>query len=120
MKKLLNEKTKMNKLAVASLVVAGSVAMASASTYTAADLDDAQTGDEGFKNLFNIFESWLGGNLGKLLALIGFAGTFIVYMMTHKGSVLMIGIIISLIAGGMVGISEIFFDAGKGSFRPGS
>ena len=52
-----------------------------------------------------------------MLALIGFAGTFIVYMMTHKGSVLMIGIVISLLAGGMVGISEIFFNAGKDSFN---
>ena len=117
MKKLLNENKKMNKLAVASLVGLSSIAMASA-VYSAKDADASTSGDAGFQNLFNIFESWLGGNLGKLLALIGFAGTFIVYMMTHKGSVLMIGIIISLIAGGMVGISEIFFDAGKSSFRP--
>jgi len=101
----------MNKqLTKISAVVA--VALASVAVTSAA----ATTGDEGFGALFDIFKSWLTGNLGKVLALVGFAGTFIVYMMTHKGSVLMVGIIISLIAGGMVGISDIFFDAGTASF----
>ena len=59
-----------------------------------------------FGDLFTTFTNWLTGNLGKLLALLGFAGTFVVYMMTHRGSVLFIGLVISLIAGGMVGISE--------------
>lgn len=74
-------------------------------------------GDESFGDLFEIFEKWLTGNLGKLLALLGFAGTFLVYMMTHKGSVLFIGIVISLIAGGMVGISQTFFGAGTSTFN---
>lgn len=73
--------------------------------------------DDSFGDLFDVFEGWLAGNLGKLLALIGFAGTFLVYMMTHKGSVLFIGIIISLIAGGLVGISDTFFTAGKTAFN---
>lgn len=73
--------------------------------------------NESFGDLFDIFEEWLTGNLGKLLALLGFAGTFIVYMMTHKGSVLFIGIVISLIAGGMVGISQTFFGAGIDTFN---
>ncbi len=72
--------------------------------------------DDSFGDLFEVFEGWLAGNLGKLLALIGFAGTFLVYMMTHKGSVLFIGIVISLIAGGLVGISDTFFTAGKSAF----
>lgn len=73
--------------------------------------------DDSFGDLFDVFDEWLSGNLGKLLALIGFAGTFLVYMMTHKGSVLFIGIIISLIAGGIVGISDTFFNAGKTAFN---
>ena len=113
MKKLEKENKKMNKLGVASLVVASSIMVASANNNP---ITSSTSGDKGFENLFMIFDSWLSGNLGKLLALIGFAGTFIVYMMTHKGSVLMIGVIISLIAGGMVGISGIFFDAGNNSF----
>lgn len=77
----------------------------------------ANAADDSFGDLFDVFEGWLAGNLGKLLALIGFAGTFLVYMMTHKGSVLFIGIIISLIAGGLVGISDTFFNAGKTAFN---
>ncbi len=73
--------------------------------------------DDSFGDLLQVFDDWLSGNLGKLLALIGFAGTFLVYMMTHKGSVLFIGVIISLIAGGIVGISETFFDAGSDAFN---
>ena len=65
---------------------------------------------------FEIFSSWIEGNLGKMLALIGFVGTFFIYMITNKPAVLMFGIILSLIAGGMVGISSIFFDAGVASF----
>ena len=98
----------LTKVAAVAAIALTSVAVTSAG--------GTATGDEGFESLFDIFKSWLTGNLGKVLALVGFAGTFIVYMMTHKGSVLMVGIIISLIAGGMVGISDIFFDAGTASF----
>lgn len=77
----------------------------------------AATGDESFGDLFGTFNDWLSGSLGKLLALLGFAGTFLVYMMTHKGSVLFIGIVISLIAGGLPGISQTFFSAGSSSFE---
>ena len=97
---------KENKLVVASAAALALTASASAGV----------AGDAGFATLFGLFQGWLTGNLGKLLALIGFAGTFIVYMMTHKGSVLFVGLIISLLAGGMVGISTIFFDAGVTSF----
>jgi len=58
----------------------------------------------------------IGYNLGKTLSLLGFIGTFIIYSMTHKGYVLMIGIITSLIAGGLVGISSTFFNAGQAAF----
>ena len=94
---------KMSKVAAAAAVMA----VGSSSAFAAGD---------SFGDLFNTFSDWLTGNLGKLLALLGFAGTFIIYMMTHKGSVLFIGIVISLIAGGMVGISETFFNAGSSAF----
>ena len=76
--------------------------------------------NDSFGDLFVVFKDWLEGNLGKLLALIGFAGTVIVYMMTHKGSVLFIGIVITLIVGGMVGISQTFFNVGATSFSDGT
>lgn len=74
------------------------------------------TSSDSFGQLLGQFESWLSGNLGKLLALLGFIGTFIIYLMTHKGSVLFIGIVISLIAGGISGITQTFFDAGQSAF----
>lgn len=89
------------------------IAAALAASTVGAFADD---GGDSFGDLFTTFSDWLTGNLGKLLALLGFAGTFIIYMMTHKGSVLFIGIVISLIAGGMVGISETFFNAGSSAF----
>lgn len=80
----------------------------------------AAANDQSFEDLFNVFSDWLEGNLGKLLALIGFAGTVIVYMMTHKGSVLFIGVVITIIVGGMVGISQTFFNVGADTFSDGS
>jgi len=71
---------------------------------------------DSFGQLLSKFEGWLSGNLGKLLALLGFIGTFIIYLMTHKGSVLFVGIVISLIAGGISGITETFFNAGTDAF----
>jgi len=69
--------------------------------------------EDSFGDLFAVFKNWLQGDLGKLLALLGFAGTFIIYLMTHKGSVLIIGVVISLIAGGLVSISNTFFNIGS-------
>jgi len=71
---------------------------------------------DSFGDLLGTFITWMQGNLGKLLALLGFIGTFIIYLMTHKGSVLFIGIVISLIAGGLVGIVGTFFNAGQTAF----
>ena len=97
-------------LALAAIGAATS-AMASAST-TSGWAEDTDS----FGDLLGTFIDWLGGNLGKLLALLGFIGTFIIYLMTHKGSVLFIGIVISLIAGGLVGIVATFFNAGSAAF----
>jgi len=94
------------KAAIIGAVMGTSFAFADATT----------TGDNAFGTLFGIFTNWLQGNLGKILALLGFFGTVVVYMMTHKASVLVIGIIISVLIGGAVGISDIFFNAGLNSF----
>jgi type IV secretory pathway VirB2 component (pilin) len=89
--------------------------LASASASFAATTFGDPTADS-FGQLLGKFVTWMQGNLGKLLALIGFIGTFIIYLMTHKGSVLFVGIIISLIAGGLVGIVSTFFNAGATAF----
>jgi len=96
-------------LVALALVGAASSAFATNSAW-------AESGDS-FGDLLGTFITWLEGNLGKLLALLGFIGTFIIYLMTHKGSVLFIGIVISLIAGGLVGIVGTFFGAGSTAFQ---
>jgi len=91
----------------------GVVALAAATMATSAFAGDTQ---DSFGDLFTVFKDWLQGDLGRLLALLGFAGTFIIYLMTHKGSVLIIGVIISLVAGGLVSISGTFFNMGTSVF----
>lgn len=96
-------------VAVAALAV-GSSAFATTNTSWADDGDS-------FGELLSTFIIWLQGNLGKLLALLGFIGTFIIYLMTHKGSVLFIGVVISIIAGGLVGIVGTFWNVGASTFE---
>ena len=100
--------SKMKKLAL--------IALLGATSLVATQAEDVASGKEGFDKLYTIFLTWMGGSLGKVLGLIGFAGTFIAYMMTHKGQVLFVGIIISLIAGAIPGIAELFFNAGSQTF----
>jgi hypothetical protein len=80
------------------------------SAFAAATFGDPTT--DSFGQLLDKFVTWMQGNLGKLLALTGFMGTFVAFMMTNKGSVLFVGIIMSMIAGGAVGIVSTFFNAG--------
>jgi len=94
----------------------GLVALAAVTATSAAFAGTFGDNTDSFGDLLGTFVTWMQGNLGKLLALIGFIGTFIIYLMTHKGSVLFIGIVISLIAGGLVGIVSTFFEAGKTAF----
>jgi type IV secretory pathway VirB2 component (pilin) len=96
----------------------GIVALAATGAATSAMATGTWADDsDSFGELLGTFIEWLQGNLGKLLALLGFIGTFIIYLMTHKGSVLFIGIVISLIAGGLVGIVGTFFNAGSAAFE---
>lgn len=56
----------------------------------------------------SFFYEFLVPNIGKLIALIGFYITFIVYMMSHNGKVLFIGVILSIITGAIIGLGSIF------------
>lgn len=78
---------------------------------------NATTANDSFGDLLNLMIQWMQGNLGKVIALFGFIGTFILYAMTHRGSVLFIGVLISIIAGGLVGIVLTFFNIGQNSFQ---
>lgn len=82
---------------------------------------DIDIDDGAFEDLNSVFVGWLGGSLGKLLALIGFSIAIFTYVFAagygngfyRMGS---IGGTICVIAGGIVGISETFFGLGTGLF----
>jgi hypothetical protein len=76
--------------------------------------------DDSFGDLYFVFEEWIQGNLGKLLALIGFCIWFIGFIfaegnMFSGGFMLKLGLI-PLIAGGIVGITNTFFNMGGSTF----
>lgn len=60
--------------------------------------------------------NWLTGNLGYVIALFSFFGALLVYAFTHKGSVVIIGIIIAILVGGGAGITKLFFSQGTTTF----
>lgn len=78
------------------------------------------SGGSGFQYMREDLEDKIAGNLGKLIAVLGFLGAFISYIVSHKGSVLVLGVVISLIAGGLVGIIGTFFNVGAAGFEPNS
>lgn len=76
--------------------------------------------DDSFGDLYTTFEGWIQGNLGKLLALMGFLIWFIGFI-TTGGNTLTGRFIFSvgtvpLIAGGIVGITNTFFNMGGSTF----
>jgi hypothetical protein len=83
---------------------------------------DIDIDDGAFEDLNSVFVGWLGGSLGKLLALLGLSMVFLGYMINimHDGSKLhaslFTGGVVCVIAGGVVGISETFFGLGTGLF----
>jgi trbC/VIRB2 family len=115
----LSTKKNVAKLLLAGVATLGLTTAAFASGTPGGGAAAKTFGDnsDSFGDLLKQFTEWMRGNLGKLLALIGFIGTFVIYLMTHKGSVLFIGVIISLIAGGLVGIVATFFSAGEKAFE---
>lgn len=76
--------------------------------------------DDSFGDLYLVFEDWIQGNLGKLLALIGFVIWFVGFVfaegnMLKGGFTFQLGLI-PLIAGGIVGITNTFFNMGGSTF----
>lgn len=60
--------------------------------------------------------SWLTGNLGYVIAIFSFFGSLLIYAFTHKGSVVIIGVIIAILVGGGTGITRLFFTQGTSVF----
>ena len=69
--------------------------------------------NEGFYNLINILSREISSNSGKLLSSLGIILSIVLYINTKKKKILFFGVIISLILGGWIGVSQIFFDAAK-------
>ena len=91
---------------VALLMLITIPAMASGST----------AGNTAFGTFANGIIGWLTGNLGYVIAIFAFFGSLIIYAFTHKGAVVVIGLIIAVLVGGGVGITRTFFSQGKTAF----
>jgi len=76
----------------------------------------ATGGSDSFGVFANELGSWLTGNLGYIIAIVSLIGSVILYAFTHKGAVIIIGIIIAFLAGGSVGIAKFFFSRGGAAF----
>lgn len=77
----------------------------------------AADANAGFDSFYTVVKGWVGGSLGYIIALLGMVGTLVVYAFTHKGSVIFIGTLIAFFAGALVGLSQVMFDAGTGTFQ---
>lgn len=76
----------------------------------------ATTGSDSFGVFATELAGWLTGNLGYIIAIVALIGSVVLYAFTHKGAVIIIGIIIAFLAGGSVGIAKFFFSQGGSSF----
>lgn len=73
-------------------------------------------GNAAFGVFANEIISWLTGNLGYVIAIFAFFGSLLIYAFTHKGGVIIIGIIIAILVGGGTGITRLFFTQGSTVF----
>jgi len=73
-------------------------------------------GNAAFGAFANEIISWLTGNLGYVIAIFSFFGSLLIYAFTHKGGVIIIGVIIAILVGGGTGITRLFFTQGKTVF----
>lgn len=76
-------------------------------------------GNNAFGTFANILISWLAGNLGYLIAIVAFFGSLVMYAFTHRGSVIIIGLIIAVLVGGGTGLVRLFFSEGVDAFDSG-
>ncbi len=80
----------------------------------------ASAATSGGNAAFGVFASeiisWLTGNLGYVIAIFSFFGSILIYAFTHKGGVIIIGIIIAILVGGGAGITRLFFKQGSTVF----
>jgi type IV secretory pathway VirB2 component (pilin) len=75
----------------------------------------AQTTDP-WANLSDLLITWITGNLGKFITLVGIIISITVALIMHSFKPLVYGIIMSVVIGGAVGIARMFFEAGSAAF----
>jgi len=87
------------------------IGLADAQTQT-----QTQTLDNSFGALLNLITGWITGNLGKTVAFVGMVISAITFLFMRNWSILIYGIIGSLILGGIVGITKGSFSTGASTF----
>jgi len=69
-----------------------------------------------WQNFLDILINWIIGNLGKFIALIIMFVASLIAAFTHSARPLAWGIILAIVIGGLVGITNLFFSAGQQGF----
>ena len=77
---------------------------------------EAKTLDDSFSALLNLITGWVTGNLGKTVAFVGMVISAIIFLFMRSWTILLYGIIGSLILGGIVGITKGSFSTGASTF----
>jgi len=72
-----------------------------------------------WENFANLLIEWITGNLGKTLSLLGMLIAVFILLVTHSWRIFLYAVVISVLIGGLVGITRMFFEAGSGAFGTG-
>ncbi len=81
----------------------------------AGDAAFAQTTDP-WANLSDLLITWITGNLGKFITLVGIIISTIAAIVMHSFKPLAYGVIFWVVVGGLVGLARTFFEAGSAAF----
>ncbi len=75
----------------------------------------AQTTDP-WGSFSNLLITWITGNLGKTITLVGILISVIAAVAMQSFKPLIYGVILSVFIGGLVGFARMFFEAGAAAF----
>lgn len=80
--------------------------------------------DAAFGSIWEALAAWMQGSLGYIIALLGTIGTLFWFLLARTvgfegslGKQIFFGIIISFLAGGLVGLTQAMFSIGAGTFN---
>lgn len=107
---------KTQKFLFASFLVAGLMMVVStesiASTFASVSGSYSDIGD----NFIALFQTWVKGNVGKLIALFAVFGGVISFIMKRDVSGFVYGLIGGALTGGILGLASLMFDTGSNAF----